>query len=58
MSRKKKNFDPRPPEPAIRSTQEVHDVIAACAREMAGTDFDLDEDLEMAGIEHMLAADL
>ena len=32
-----------------------HDQIAAYATEMAGTDFDLDPDLEAAGIEHLAA---
>jgi hypothetical protein len=31
-----------------------HDAIAACATEIAGTDLDLDHDLESAGIEHLL----
>lgn len=31
-----------------------HDAIAAYAAEMAGTDLDLDSDLESAGIEHLL----
>jgi len=31
-----------------------HDAIAAYAAEMAGTNFDLDRDLESAGIEHLL----
>ena len=31
-----------------------HDRIAAYAAEMAGTDFDLDRDLEAAGIEHLV----
>ena len=31
-----------------------HDAIAAYAAEMAGTDFDLDSDLESAGTEHLL----
>jgi hypothetical protein len=30
-----------------------HDAIAAYAAEMAGTDLDLDRDLESAGIEHL-----
>jgi hypothetical protein len=34
-----------------------HDQIAAWAAEMAGTDFDLDIDLEAAGIEHLANAD-
>ena len=32
------------------------DAIAAYATEMAGTSFDLDADLESAGIEHMVSA--
>lgn len=31
-----------------------HDAIAAYAREMAGTDFDLNPDLESAGIEYLV----
>ena len=31
-----------------------HDAIAAYATEMAGTHFDLDADLESAGIEHLV----
>lgn len=31
-----------------------HDAIAAYAREMAGTDFDLNTDLESAGIEYLV----
>ena len=31
-----------------------HDRIAAYAAEMAGTHFDLDPDLEAAGIEHLV----
>jgi len=31
-----------------------HDQIAAYAAEMAGTEFDLDPDLEAAGIEHLM----
>lgn len=30
-----------------------HDAIAAYAAEMAGTEFDLDRELEAAGIEHL-----
>jgi hypothetical protein len=33
-----------------------HDQIAAYAAEMAGTDLDLDPDLEAAGIEHLVKA--
>lgn len=36
----------------LRKTR--HDALAAYAAEMAGTDFDLDPDLEAAGIEHMI----
>ena len=31
-----------------------HDAIAAYAAEMAGTELDLDHDLESAGIEHLM----
>ena len=31
-----------------------HDAIAAYAAEMAGTDLDLDRDLESTGVEHLL----
>ena len=31
-----------------------HDAIAAYAAEMAGTDLDIDHDLESAGIEHLV----
>ena len=31
-----------------------HDAIAAYAKEMAGTNLDLDPDMESAGIEHLL----
>ena len=31
-----------------------HDTIAAYAAEMAGTDFDLDHNLESAGVEHLV----
>jgi hypothetical protein len=31
-----------------------HDAIAAYAAEMAGTDFDLDRNLESAGIDHLV----
>ena len=34
--------------------QARHDGIAAYAAEMAGTDFDLEADLEAAGIEHLI----
>ena len=34
--------------------KERHDQIAAYAAEMAGTQFDLDPDLEAAGIEHLV----
>jgi len=34
--------------------QARHDAIAAYAAEMAGTRFDLDDDLESAGIEHLI----
>ena len=32
-----------------------HDAIAAYAAEMAGTDLDLDTNLEAAGVEHLIA---
>ena len=38
-----------------RLRRAMHDQIAAYATEMAGTDFDLDPDLEAAGIEHLVA---
>jgi len=34
--------------------RELAEAIAAYAAEMAGTEFDLDRDLEAAGIEHLL----
>jgi len=34
--------------------RELAEAIAAYAGEMAGTEFDLDRDLEAAGIEHLL----
>ena len=34
-----------------------HDAIAAYAAEMAGTDLDLDRELESAGIEHLIQTD-
>ena len=37
-----------------REREAVHEAIAAYASEMAGTSADLDEDLERAGIEHLL----
>lgn len=37
-----------------QSRKARHDAIAAYATEMAGTRFDLDTDLESAGIEHIL----
>jgi len=36
----------------VRKTR--HDAIAAYAAEMAGTDFDLDSDLEAAATEHLV----
>lgn len=33
-----------------------HDQIAAYAEEMAGTDLDLDHDLEAAGLDHLMKA--
>ena len=46
-----------PQEAENRRKAEVHDAIAAWAGEMAGTDLDLDPDLESAGIEHLLESD-
>ena len=37
-----------------RDREAVHEAIAAYASEMAGTSADLDEDLERAGVEHLL----
>jgi hypothetical protein len=37
--------------------KERHEAIAAYAAEMAGTEFDLDPNLEAAGIEHLLKSD-
>ena len=39
---------------AQRRKQRLHEEIAAFARDHAGTDLDLDEDLEQAGIEVIL----
>jgi hypothetical protein len=36
-----------------RARKARHDAVAAYAAEMAGTDLDLDRDLESAGIEHL-----
>jgi hypothetical protein len=45
----------RPPMPAITVARDARrDRIATCAAEMAGTDLDLDTDLESAGIEHLV----
>jgi metal-responsive CopG/Arc/MetJ family transcriptional regulator len=38
-----------------RQKEELHEEIAAYAAEFAGTEFDLDEELEAASIEHLLA---
>jgi hypothetical protein len=38
-----------------RERQAVHDAIAEYATEMAGTAADLDEDLERAAVDHLLA---
>jgi len=35
-----------------------HDAVAAYAAEMAGTDLDLDPDLEAAGIEHLVKTEV
>ena len=40
-----------------RQRQAVHDEIAAFAKEYAGTDLDLDPDLEAAGIECLLKSE-
>jgi hypothetical protein len=37
-----------------QARKSTHDAIAAYAAEMAGTDLDLDRDLESAGIEHLV----
>lgn len=37
--------------------QARHDAISAFAEEMAGSEFDLDPELEAAGIEHLLRID-
>ena len=37
-----------------RKRKARHDAIAAYAAEMAGTTFDLDREIEAAGIEHLL----
>lgn len=37
-----------------RQKKARHDAIAAYAAEMAGTHFDLDPDLESAGVEHLV----
>lgn len=42
---------------AVSQRSERAAMIAAYALENAGTEFDLDEDLENAGIEHLLAID-
>jgi hypothetical protein len=43
----------------LRQQQKIalHQAIASYASEWAGTDVDLDEDLEHAGVEHLLAED-
>lgn len=45
-----KNF--HMPLPELRKTR--HEAIVAYAEEVAGTNLDLDPDLESAGIEHLL----
>jgi len=40
-----------------REKRSRHNAIAAYAAEMAGTKFDLDPELERAGIDHLLAQD-
>jgi hypothetical protein len=42
---------------AQKRKQRLHDQIAAFASKYAGSDLDLDEDLERAGIEALLASD-
>ena len=37
-----------------RVRKATHDAMAAYAAEMAGTKFDLDRDLESAGVEHLI----
>ena len=50
-----KNFHPLAP--ATSSMKKArHEAIAAYAAEMAGSEFDLDPDLEAAGIEHLCSA--
>ncbi len=39
-----------------RARKARHDAIAAYAAEMAGTDLDLDRELESAGVEHLVKA--
>jgi hypothetical protein len=41
----------------LREKRARHNAIAAYAAEMAGTEFDLDPELERAGIDHLLAQD-
>ena len=40
----------------VQAKQARHDAIASYATEMAGSEFDLDRDLESAGIQHLLQA--
>ena len=40
-----------------QARQARHDAIAAYAAEMAGTNLDLDPDLESAGIDHLVKTD-
>jgi hypothetical protein len=50
-----KNFHlPLPEHTYARLRAEAERTIAACAAEMAGTHLDLDDDLESAGIEHLV----
>jgi hypothetical protein len=52
-------FNPLPEallyELAQRRKQRLHEEIAAFARDQAGTELDLDEELEQAGLEAILA---
>ena len=45
-----------PKDETLRRKQQIHDQIAAYAEENAGTEFDLDPELEAAGIECLLRA--
>jgi hypothetical protein len=41
----------------LRERRARHDAIAAYAAKTAGTEFDLDPELEQAGIDHLMAQD-